>query len=302
MYDFLSEQQIQTFLTEGALTIRQALSPKFVAEHVRRTWARLGMDEQDRDTWHLRYLNLPTMNDFEFETHAPRAGAAVCDLLGGLDRINPPFTFHDNHIINLIDPDQTWQPPGPDCPGWHKDGDWFRHYLDSPEQAILCIIFWSDIKPGGGGTIYSPDSVKHIVEFLRDHPEGVDPALLHRTKQMDDIIHQCSDFREATGDAGDVTFLHPFTLHTSSVNSRPEARIISNACVSLIEPMNFKRENPADHSAIEQAVLNAVDVDRFDFRIAGPRQRITPQRHEQWNPIRREHDRNLQGAGLPIKV
>jgi hypothetical protein len=36
---------------------------------------------------------------------------------------------------------------------WHNDGDWFTHFLDSPEQALLVIPLFSDIKPKGGGTV-----------------------------------------------------------------------------------------------------------------------------------------------------
>jgi hypothetical protein len=28
--------------------------------------------------------------------------------------------------------------------GWHNDGDFFVHFLDSPEQALLVIPLWSD--------------------------------------------------------------------------------------------------------------------------------------------------------------
>jgi hypothetical protein len=47
----------------------------------------------------------------------------------------------------------------PSSPDWHKDGDFFRHFLDSPEQGLLTIVLWSDIEERGGGTFIAPDSV-----------------------------------------------------------------------------------------------------------------------------------------------
>ena len=75
----------------------------------------------------------------------------------------------------------------------------------------------------------------------------------------------------------------------------PDALHVLQTTRSVRRRLDFERP-------VERAVLNALGVNRFDFRITGPRQRITPPRHEQWNPIRREHERNLQAAGLPVRV
>lgn len=45
-------------------------------------------------------------------------------------------------------------------------GDWFTHFLDSPEQALLIIPLFTDIKPKGGGTVICTDSVKLVAERL----------------------------------------------------------------------------------------------------------------------------------------
>ena len=56
--------------------------------------------------------------------------------------------WSDGFIINFgLGADQPWQPPSPEVSGWHKDGDFFRHFLDSPEQGLLTIVVWSDIYP-----------------------------------------------------------------------------------------------------------------------------------------------------------
>jgi len=50
--------------------------------------------------------------------------------------------------------------------GWHNDGDFFVHFLDSPEQALLVIPLWSDIESKGGGTAVCGDGIKHVAKHL----------------------------------------------------------------------------------------------------------------------------------------
>ena len=41
--------------------------------------------------------------------------------------------------------DQRWQAPSAAVRGWHKDGSYFRHFLDSREQTLLVVLLWSDV-------------------------------------------------------------------------------------------------------------------------------------------------------------
>ena len=53
-----------------------------------------------------------------------------------------------------------------DLENWHNDGDFFVHFLDSPEQALLVIPLWSDIVSKAGGTAICTDGIKHIAKLL----------------------------------------------------------------------------------------------------------------------------------------
>jgi ectoine hydroxylase-related dioxygenase (phytanoyl-CoA dioxygenase family) len=156
--------------------------------------------------------------------------------------------------------------------GWHKDGDWFRHFLDTSEQGLLSVVIWSDIYPQSGGTFVACDSVKHVAQRLFEHPEGLSPG------GFGGLIEKCEDFIELTGNAGDFVLLHPFVLHSASQNPSGRARFITNPAVSLKEPMNFNRENPDDFSPVELAVLRGLGRNRLDFKITTPRERLVPQR------------------------
>ena len=62
-------------------------------------------------------------------------------------------------------------PPEPkQLNGWHVDGDFFVHFLDSREQALLVIPVFEDIALSGGGTMVCPDAIsviaRHLVSFF----------------------------------------------------------------------------------------------------------------------------------------
>ena len=160
------------------------------------------------------------------------------DLVGGESRVTVPWQWGDSFIANLgVGDDRPWQPPSPAVGGWHKDGDFFRHFLDSPEQALLTFVLWTDMLHMGGGTFVAADSVPAVARFLAGHPEGV----LQEDFDYAELVAQCHDFVEMTGEAGDVVLLHPYTLHATSQNVLGAGRIITNPALALREPMNFDR-------------------------------------------------------------
>jgi hypothetical protein len=152
------------------------------------------------------------------------------------------------------------------------DGNFFRHFLDSPEQSLLVVPLFSDIAPRGGGTVYAADSVPIVARFLHDHPEGIRPDEF----DFPALVAQCRDFREITGRVGDVALMHPFMLHSFAQNHSGRPRFITNLCVSLKEPMQFDRADPAGFSPVEQAILRGLGVSRLAFHPTMPRERINP--------------------------
>ena len=291
-YRELTGEQVRHFLDRGYVVVEQALSRELAAEWRSFAFGRLGYDPEDPATWAEERIHMPTMTRRRAAEVAPRAWAAICDLVGGEQRIKnaADYSYGDGFIINFgLGADQAWQPPSPAVQGWHKDGDFFRHFLDSPEQGLLGIVIWSDIEPHSGGTFAAADSVGPIARHLANHPEGLLPA----EAGFGDLIHQCSDFVELTGRAGDVVLLHPYILHSSSNNPSGRPRFITNPNVTLAEPMNFNRDDPADHSLVELAVLRALDVERLDFRPTAPRERVIPEREARQAKMLAEEQRRL---------
>ena len=227
------------------------------------------------------------------------------ELLGGEDRIDPAASaWGDSFIVNLGTP--ALAEAGPPLPtdaspaeldNWHIDGDFFVHFLDSPEQALLVIPVFSDIAPSGGATYVAPQGIDLVARYLAAHPEGVLPAKLSfvptdsAAKYPDDpradpgywshldvVRRHCTAFVELTAETGDVVLLHPLMMHSASKNYLRVPRVITNPPVGLKAPFCFARDDPDEYSLVELKTLKALGVDRLEFAPTTERRRIVPGR------------------------
>ncbi|KAI0338885.1 hypothetical protein BDW22DRAFT_1362183 [Trametopsis cervina] len=311
-YNVLTPEQVDFFLENGYVVIKQAFTKEKAAEWSANLWVRLGLDPNDKSTWARERVHMPWHKRESVSTFSPMAWEAMQDLLGK-DRIDEQYsTWGDSFIMNLGTPelegeDKYVHPH--DFDNWHVDGDFFVHFLDSPEQALLVIPLFSEIKPRGGGTYICPEGVEGVARYLAAHPEGVLPApglrLVPSSSTYADpaddpeswshlaAIRSCSDFREMTGEVGDVVLMHPLMLHSASKNYLRNARVITNPPVALKEPFNFNRENPDDFSLVELKTLKALGVDRLDFKPATERRRLAPRSTAAKNAMLEEEKKRL---------
>jgi hypothetical protein len=252
---------------------------------------------------------MPFFNEFSVSEFAPKAWAGICSLLGGSERVDSnASTWKDGFIVNLGTPEGHNTVIKPQqLPGWHVDGDFFVHYLDSPEQGLLVIPLWTDIVAGAGGTFICPPAIKTVAKWLHDHPEGVSPRMTPRAenpefiqekglKWFNDLAASFPDeaFVEATGVVGDVYLLHPLMLHSASNNQLRKVRVITNPPVSVKEPFVFDRED-GNYSAVERRTLNALGKDRLEgWKIAGKRQMVVPERVRIQEEMKRKEEERLK--------
>jgi hypothetical protein len=275
----LSAADIERFLAYGFIQLSDCFdtSPGSTAHRwARESWQRNGIDPANRATWPNDKIHMPCAETQLVREFSPKAFAAMCELCGGPEQLDSDQAWGNGFIANYgLGRDKDWLAPGPDTHGWHCDGDWFLHFLDSPEQGLLVVVLFSDIHPQGGGTFIACDSVPLIARHLAAHPEGVEPNGF----PWRELVGQCRDFRETTGKAGDVFLLHPFMLHASSYNHRPEARLMINPSGLLRAPMRYdRRADGTLYSPMERIVLRSLGVDHFPFEPATPRRRIVPAR------------------------
>ncbi len=274
-YQLLTEEEAAQFVERGFVRVEGCFGRDVAGWATEEMWSRLGYDADDPSTWVDKRIHMPTLKRFEVKSFAPEAWHAVCDLVGGEERIREPYMWGDGFIVNLgVRADEPWAPPTAASPGWHADGDFFLHFLDSPEQGLLTLVLWTDVVHQGGATFVACDSVGPVARYLADHPEGVRPNGF----DVPSLVPECHDFIEATGSAGDVFLLHPFVLHATAQNTLRRPRVITNPPVSLKEPMRFDRAEWEDHSLVEQATLHHLGMERCPFTPSAPRERIVPER------------------------
>jgi hypothetical protein len=270
---------VEQLVQDGFVVIEDAIDPAFCEAVVSETFERAGWN--DPASWPVGPVHLPATTAFRLAEVAPRAVDALAHLVGGVDACR--FSdIPDNLIVNFPNPSARVCPPverARDPQGWHKDGDWFRHFLDSPEQGLLGIVLWRDVTEDMGPTCVASDSVGRVAQFLADHPEGFDPpdlmAPLHR------ILSECRDIRALTGPQGTVIFAHPFLLHAVSPNASSTPRVISNTSVMLREPIQFDPQvRPT--TDLEAATLQLLGVECLSFAATGPRGRVESARDRSW--------------------
>lgn len=256
-----SPQEREHFLQNGYIVLRDAVPKAHLRAWQDLAWQRLGYDRDNPDTWEKSRVHLPPSRAVRVREFAPRAQGAMQEL-GIAERLVEPNFWGDVFIANFAEgADEPFRAPSAACPGWHKDGFMARHYLDSPEQALLVLVAWTDVQSQGGGTFIAPDSIGIVARYLAERPEGVEA----QTGELSKLIHECREFVELTARAGDVIFCHPFMLHAVSQNVRRVERIISNPIVTLHEPMNFNRADK-NYSLVEAGVLRALGKESFDFQ------------------------------------
>ena len=266
----LTPAECEEFLSNGFVVIRSAFDRRIAEEVVEQAWRSLEQDanilRDDRESWKKMPYVRPagSKRSIRLAEEAPRALRAQTDLLGGGERLKGGgnLAWGDGTVANLCkDGDRPYPEPRPEMDGWHFDGWDFYHYLDSPEQALLVVPLFSEIKPHSGGTLIATDSIGVVAKFLAAHPEGVHPDGTQGGGYLiPSLIEQCTQFVEVTGDAGDLVLLHPYMLHRAAANPSGVARFIQNGRLSLAEPMDFNRPNPADYSLVELAVCVRVCV------------------------------------------
>lgn len=264
------------------------------------------MSPTDKSTWNASRTNMPWHFTFDAAEFAPRAWAAICELCGGEERVTDDSRlWRDSLIVNLGTPEKEGKPTPPqELENWHVDGDFFVHYLDSPEQGLLVIPLFTDIQPDGGGTVICPEAMPKVARHLYAHPEGVSPRMTPRgqpdfTKEknldwFNGLAKESTEFVEAHGKCGDLFLLHPLMLHSASSNALRNVRIITNPPVAVKEPFNFDRAD-GNYSLVEQTTLRALGKDRLEgWKIAGPREEVVPERVRIQERMKREELRRLE--------
>jgi hypothetical protein len=98
----LSEEQKAHFLEHGFVKIPQCFTRAQAAEFTSTMWTRLGMSPTDKSTWTAEKVNMPWHKHIPVSEFSPKAWSAMCQLLGGEERISHSMRgWSDGFIVNL---------------------------------------------------------------------------------------------------------------------------------------------------------------------------------------------------------
>lgn len=253
MGSVLSRREVAKFVSGGFVMLRRGFDPEVAAAGRAFIWTKLGLDPNDPASWHEPFIHI--QENFTGEPFSrvmnPRLRGALDQLLGPERWVSPdafgwwPVLFPgfaaDAELSDL---------------GWHVDGYHFHHHLTSPEQGLVTLFLFSDVKSGDGGTAISVGSHRSVAKLMAaSQPSGLTyEEVLERVPQPDPerVI-------EVQGEAGDVALMHPFLVHSINANRGERVRIACNPLFSLMAPMQLDR---ALHelSAVEIAIARALEL------------------------------------------
>ncbi|KIW90218.1 uncharacterized protein Z519_08862 [Cladophialophora bantiana CBS 173.52] len=312
-FKHLTLEQVDCFMKHGYLRVPGCFTREAAEEWTKDVWVRLGFDPNNPDTWTTERTNMPGHGEVKVKDFAPKAYNAICELIGGEERITEDSkSWRDSFIVNLGTKEHEGKEAHPkELTGWHVDGDFFVHFLDSPEQGLLVIPLFTDVLPNGGGTWICSEGVRKIGKWLYDHPQGVLPRMspVGGTENFESglefyhtVVQGCDDasFHEMTGSVGDVILLHPLMLHSASKNGRRLPRIITNPPVSLVKPFNFDREDESQYSLVELKTIKELggqDMLR-GWKIQGKREGVVPERVRRQARMLEEEKKRLKEREL----
>jgi hypothetical protein len=249
----LSPADAEAFLEHGYVLVREAIARETIEQLLPQIWARLPEDPTDPRTWRRGGTQIEDIlrEGPIDDLFTPRFTQSIDDLAGA----GRWWTRRDGFgwvVLRFPGHAAPWRPPSS---GWHVDGIDFHHHLRSPEQGLVGIELFSDIEPGGGGTVLRVGSHRVIARLLgASEPDGLSYA---RLRGLSEELRELPAV-ETTGRAGDVLWMHPFMVHARGPNVRSTVRVASNRCVGLHEPMCLERAQESDHSLVERAIRRAL--------------------------------------------
>ncbi|HEY0753879.1 MAG TPA: phytanoyl-CoA dioxygenase family protein [Ktedonobacteraceae bacterium] len=285
----LTETQSEQFIEEGYTRLEEAFPRQQALLAQAFLWERLaerGIRRDDRSTWQEPMVRInETYDDAVFQACAtPRLVGAIEDLVGQGRYVEAQkSTCWGWWPVNFaLGSQQPWDVP---TTGWHWDGNYFRHFVDSPEQGLLLLCLFSETQPYGGGTTVATGSHKIVARFLNQYAAGLElrPAieLCNRSHPWLETLtgstgalveHRVEYFMEnpyqdgskttlrvveTTGLPGDIFLCHPFLYHSSSQNHSGIPRFMCNRTTPLTERMQTQRDD-GNYSPLEISIRRAL--------------------------------------------
>ena len=256
----LSCDEINSIEELGYLRLPQAFPRKSALEMQDFMWTELkrlsGIDRFDRSTWTKpwRRLKKTERHGIYKDVGSPRLLGAIDQLLGPGSWIKPQ-SWGGFLVTFPQDADNPWDVT---TKHWHWDGDPGQHF--NGLSSLFIFTFYSQVVPGGGGTLIVQGSHRLAMDFIRSmDPNKVSqkakivwnqfskshPWLAELTGQLPDSNDRVRRFMEETtiidnfpvrvveltGEPGDAVICHPSIFHTRSYNRADNPRLMRSCFI-----------------------------------------------------------------------
>jgi hypothetical protein len=228
--DPLSAQQVGEFVERGFTIVHGAFGTDVAAAVRRELGRRIGIDLDDPGQW-----GQPRVWLQEVFSEPPFTDALTDRFVAAVDQIVGVRRWRLDRYLGwwlVTFPGFDDPPYGGD---WHVEGD-FVHHVWSPEQAILPLFCFSDVEPGGGGTLLAAGSHRVAARLLwESEPTGLasDDIWPEMNRRLDAMGWEIV---EVTAQAGDVVLAHPLVFHSSNPNHGTRPRVMAQPRYDMIEP------------------------------------------------------------------
>jgi hypothetical protein len=254
----LSSAQIEQFVADGFVKVDGAFSRQTAAACREILWRDLKLSPEHPEEWKEPVLRLGMYADPPFRDAAtsPVLKEALDQLVGKDSWV--PFQALGQMVVRFSSEQAPWDD------GWHIDGsfppnddltstDWFQWRVNflSRWRAMLMLFLLSDCGDNDAPTRVRIGSHLPMARQLAAHGEaGI---------SLEDLAHEgfessadC-DVALATGEAGTVWLLHPFTVHAAQGHRGSEPRFLAQPGLGPRTPLQIERTDGA-YSPVERAM------------------------------------------------
>ncbi|MBX3183174.1 MAG: phytanoyl-CoA dioxygenase family protein [Polyangiaceae bacterium] len=269
----LSEAEIAAFVRDGYVRVsgcfdeafarvvraeveaRVQQSPARWVKHAERG-APARFTSEDPSTWTMPIMIIDGARTFSLPDRFPRAWGAICELLGGPERVaSRQITDYMN--LNLCaGREDGFKPPTLASSAWHVDDPSSLSDLRGIVNGLVLIVLFDRVAAGAGGTLVLPGSVADVVHFLVESEPGRD---LTQPEVRQELAARSSQVVELTGEVGDFFLLHPLLLHSAAPNPSGRIRWMANPTLYLKQPLRARPATGYEPSPVELAVWRALE-------------------------------------------
>lgn len=249
----LSAAQINQFIENGFLILRNAFSSNVADQIVPLVWNEMPESRNDPSTWTqpMRIVE-KVLEDLPIDEILTDRYRQTLDDLCGARRWETNLGV--GYWVNIF-PQWPASKIEPRPLRFHIDTR-VSPALDAAPLGLVVMEFFSNANTGGGGTAILAGSHRCVARVANENGFRLDddPLVLRAS-----ALTMHLPVIQTIPRAGDVLLMHPFTMHATSPNVTTQVRLAAHRPVSLFEPMNFHRIDSSLYSPVEWAVVNAIN-------------------------------------------